>query len=180
MKRIAAGLATIAVMGLLLRSGGWRGAPAGAPVVDSTFPADDGPEARVRLLLEHAKGGDVDRYLADFTGPMRARLEREASERGREAFASELRRAAAARKGHAVFAAEADARDEARIMVESVYPDRNERQDFRLVNTADGWRVADVEAAREREPAARFGTVASFEGPDGPPVAAAPADASNP
>ena len=170
MKRIAAGLLTLVVMALLMRSTAWRSAPPSPPALDTTFPADDGPEARVRLLLDHAKTGDVERYLADFTGPTQRRLEREVAERGRDAFAAALRQAAAARKSHAVFTADADSL----VTVESVYPDRNERQTFRLESTADGWRVADVETVRAREPAARFGTVASFDGPDGPPVPSNP------
>ena len=79
-------------------------------------------------------------YLAAFGPALRERLGREAEEKGREAFAGSLRAAARARKSHAVFAPEADGPDAARVVVESVYPDRNERQTYRLERSEGGWR----------------------------------------
>ncbi len=133
-------------------------------------PPPDGPESQVITLLERARVGDVDGYLAAFTGTIRQRLEREVAEQGRAAFAAALRQAAEAQQSHAVFTPEADGPDAARVTVESVYLDRNERQTFRLARTADGWRVAEVETVRAREPKARFGAPATFDGPEGVPV----------
>jgi hypothetical protein len=179
MKRsMAAAVAAIFVV-LLIWSGvrGRReGAPPGSPVVATGSAAEDGPTGRVRAMLAAGRDGDLTAYLDAFTGDLRDRVAREADEKGHQEFRSALRGAAAARSSVAVFAAEPDGPDGARVVVESVYPDRNERQTYHLVRTdgdaaaAGGWRVADVEMARGAEPAVRVGSYASFNGPDGPPV----------
>src|SRR6476646_3843482 len=101
MKRSIAGLLTIALMGLLLWSGARR--PASTATLSTSDPdasqkATNPAEARVQALLESARAGDVAAYLASFAGPLRDRLEREAADRGRDAFAAQLRRAALLRK----------------------------------------------------------------------------------
>jgi hypothetical protein len=175
MKQLLAGLITLALMGFLLYSGLRRAAPEGAggglPI--SSSEASDpspGPEARVRSLLADASAGDVPAYLAAFAPNLRARLEREADENGRVAFAESLRAAANARKSHAVFAAEPDGPDASKVVVEAVYPDRNERQTYRLERSDGGWLVADVETIRAHRPQAKFGTPASYKEPEGVPV----------
>jgi hypothetical protein len=174
MKRaLAAGL-TAAIMGALLWAGARRPAPTAAPgpaeaAAEAPGPAA-GAEARVQKLLEDAARGDVPAYLAGFGGPLRDRLAREASERGRDAFAADLRRAAAARKSHATFAPEPDGPDAARVTVETVYPDRNERQTYRVEQGADGWLVTAVETVRSHQPKAKYGSPASYQEPEGPPV----------
>lgn len=171
-RRMVAGALTVALMGLLLWIGGRR--PSGRPVAESGVASavdpSGSPEALIRALLENARAGNVPAYLDAFAGPIRSRIAREVEEKGRDAFAGDLRRAAGARKGHAVFAPEPDGPDATRIVVESVYPDRNERQTYRLERTADGWRVVEVETVRGRTPAARFGAAATYREPEGVPV----------
>ena len=173
MKRLAAGLLTAALMALLIRSG-LRSPESGTGIAAEASPAGDAPlagaEARVRALLLDASAGDVAAYLDAFAPPLRDRLAREADEQGRAAFAGSLRSAASARKGHAVFAPEGDGPDGARVVVESVFPDRNERQTYRLDRSGGAWRVADVEDVRARRPVAKFGAPASFREPEGVPV----------
>ncbi len=174
MKRLAAGLLTVALMAALIRSGLRDPGPAGAPP-DAPPDAPDpsrGAEGRVRALLAAAMAGDVPAYLDSFGPTLRDRLGREADEKGRDAFAGSLRDAARARKGHAVFAPEPDGPDAARVVVEAVYPDRNERQTYRLERAGDGWLVADVETVRAHRPRARFGAPATFREPEGVPVPA--------
>jgi hypothetical protein len=55
-------------------------------------------------------------------------------------------------------------------VVESVYPDRNERQTYRLERAGGGWLVAEVETVRAHRPAVKFGAPASFREPEGVPV----------
>lgn len=172
MKRLLAGLLTVALMAVLLRLGmrdGGSGAAPPAPSSEAPDPAG-GPESRVRALLADASAGDVAAYLAAFAPKLRARLEREADEKGRPAFAESLRAAAGARKSHAVFAPEGDGPDASTVVVESVYPDRNERQTYRLERADGGWLVADVETVRASRPPAKFGAPASYREPEGPPV----------
>lgn len=172
MKRAYAGVITVALMGLLAWSS-LRRSDLPSNGSEGNAQQADTAESRVNALLESASAGDVSRYLASFGSPMRERLEREVAERGRDAFADDLRRAARARKSHAVFAAEDEGPDAARVDVETVYPDRNERQAYRLERRSGAWLVADVETSRGHEPRARFGTEANYKEPEGVPVQAA-------
>jgi hypothetical protein len=165
MKALIAGLLTAAVLAAMLFLGSRKVAttpptdPQGAEAWSE--PAANPAEEAVRALIRSCDEGDVTGYLEAFAGPIRARVEREVASRGREAFADDLRRAAGARKGHAVFAAEPDGDDDARVAVETVYPDRNERQTYRVVKSGEGWRVTEVATVRSRQPAARFGASAN-------------------
>ena len=171
MKRIIAGLLTVALMGVLLWSGRNRpAAPAGSDPNRAGSNAPDPAEVRVGSLLESAVNGDVTGYLDCFSGPLRQRLEREVSERGRDAFAADLKRAARSRKSHAIFAVEPEGAAAARITVETVYPDRNERQTYHLAQETGGWLVNDVETVRSQVPKARYGMPASYQEPEGVPV----------
>jgi hypothetical protein len=170
-RALAAGL-TVVIMGLLLWGGARRPAPNPSPeatTADTPSPAR-GADARIQKLLEDAARGDVSAYLAAFGGPLRQRLERELAERGRAAFADDLQRAAAARKSHATFAPEPEGPSAARITVETVYLDRNERQTYRLEQSAEGWVVTAVETIRSHQPKAKYGAPASYQEPEGPPV----------
>jgi hypothetical protein len=169
MKRIVAGVLTVALMGGLLWSGLRR--PAGQAGQGASRANEPDPvEARLNALLDDAWRGDVSSYLDCFSGPIRERLGREVNERGRETFAADLRRAARSRKSHAVFSVEPEGDGAARITVETVYPDRNERQTYHLTRESGGWLVDDVETVRSQVPRARFGTVASYQEPEGVPV----------
>jgi hypothetical protein len=71
-----------------------------------------------------------------------------------------------------VFAAEPDGPDAARVTVEAVYPDRNERQTYRIERTDAGWLVAGVETVRGHQPKSKYGSPAVFVAPEGVPVPA--------
>jgi hypothetical protein len=180
MKRVVAALVTIAIVGLMTWSALRR--PVAPP------PSSDGPVMTDRLecdreaegasdciesLLASARRGDVDAYLAAFASPLKARLEHEAADRGTTDFGARLKQAAQARKGHAVFPPTPDGPGSTavRITVESTYADRLERQTYRLERTAAGWRVSEVEMARGHVPGHLPGTLASYEEPEGVPVA---------
>lgn len=92
------------------------------------------------------------------------------NERGRDAFVADLRRAADARKSHAIFEAVAESPQSARVIVESVYPDRNERQTYRLEKQGTSWLVSEVASVKTHQPKAKFGQPASYIAPEGVPV----------
>jgi hypothetical protein len=181
MKRILAGLLTMIVMSLMIRTALNR-----PPSTDSEPDArlqdsqsldrarTTGATACIEGLLTAARAGDVASYLAAFGGPSRDRLAREADEIGRDAFALRLRRAGLARKSHAIFAPESDGdrRDAVRITVESTFADRIERQTFRLEQADGSWLVTEIETAREHVPKSPLGSLAKYDEPEGPPVAA--------
>jgi hypothetical protein len=182
MRRILAGLLTVVMMALLIWAGARRTQPPGAtdPVGPSAAPRDEvatstappahPAESCVQALMESARQGDVAAYLDAFTGDLRKRLDREIAERGRGAFADDLGTAARSRKSHAVFSAETEGADAALVTVEAVYPDRNERQTYRIEKTGDRWLVVGVETVRSVQPKAKYGSMATFEAPEGVPV----------
>ena len=157
MKPMVAGTLTALLLGLMIYLGS-RGPARGpdAPArVEETGPHP--AEEAIRALIRAGDEGDVEAYLGAFVGPLQTSLEREVAERGREAFAEDLIRAASARKSHAVYAAEPDGEDSARVGFEAAYPDRNERQTYRLVRSDDAWKIAGVSEAKGRQPPAKFG-----------------------
>jgi hypothetical protein len=185
MKRYVAGLITAIVMTLvtwtalfqsrLPRSAG-TAAQANSGIQDSRFENAkqfQGATACIEGLLAAARKGDVDAYLMTFDGALRDRLTREADEVGRDVFAQRLRRTSLARKSHAIFAPEPDSNlpDSARITVESTFADRIERQTFRLEHVANSWLVTDIATAREHVPKTSFGSLATYQEPEAPPVA---------
>ncbi|MFI5455481.1 MAG: hypothetical protein ACHRXM_08515 [Isosphaerales bacterium] len=185
MKRLLAGLFTTMIMGFLIWSGLKRSPSPTRPAIESETDSrlqDLSFENRARLkgatdciegLLASARDGDAASYLRAFGGPLRAHLERKADERGRDAFALLLRRAGLARKSHAIFAPEPDGdrTDAARITVESAFADRLERQTFRLERAEGGWLITEIETAREHVPKNSLGSLATYEEPEGNPVA---------
>jgi hypothetical protein len=144
------------------------------PAKSTTRTRGERPEAgadqAVRGLLAAARAGEVGVYLDAFAGPLRDRLERDRATRGDAAVAGELRTAAAARRGHAVYAAEPDGPDAATVVVESVYASHNERQTYRLERRDEAWKVVSVLATRALRPDRATGSPATFEAPEGIPV----------
>jgi len=131
-----------------------------------------GAAERIEGLLDRARRGDVQGYLNSFGGPVRARLEQQVEERGLGAFAGELRRAGQLCKSHAVFAAQpaGEALESARVTVETILPDRIERQTYRLELRDAGWLVTEVERARDHVPKNPLGSWATYQEPEGVPV----------
>jgi hypothetical protein len=178
MKRVLAGILTVGIMILMIGMGLRRpvssSATGAASAVRTAGLGSPFPDAsdRIEGLLGSALEGNVAAYLGAFGGPLRARLEREAQERGRAAFAAKLRKAGHARRSHAIFVAEPDevAPDAARITVEVVFADRLERQTFHLNRTSGGWLVTDLETVRDVVPKHPPGSLATFQEPEGVPV----------
>src|SRR5262245_50317997 len=126
MKPILAGILTVAILAAVLVFGSRRGTttvPSEPQAAETQGEVVASPaEETVRRLLRSGEDGDVTAYLAAFADPLKTRLEREVEGRGRESFAGDLKRAAAVRKSHAVFAAEPDGDSVAKVAVETVYP----------------------------------------------------------
>ena len=180
-RKLSAGAVAAVLMLALLYSGLKRGPsepgnPTETSSTSSTSSPEDDPlqdaEAQLRSLLDRGREGDVPGYLSAFAEPLRSRFEREADERGLDRFAADLREAAKTRKSHAIFAPKADGPDACQITVETVYPDRNERQTYRLERADSGWLVSSIDTVNAREPIARYGTPAAYLAPEGVPVQA--------
>ena len=112
-------------------------------------PPEADPQDAVYAMLDAARAGDVKRYLASYTGATAAALRQASAESG--AFAQYLRDSQATVKGVAVSDPEVDGDGEARVRVETVYPDRNQAQVMYLRKETGTWRIARVET-EERVP----------------------------
>ena len=167
MKSILAGTLTAVFLTLMVYLG-MRG-PVREP--DSPAPVEEaGPhpaEETVRNLIRFGDEGDVENYLESFVGRLRADLEREVMEKGRESFADELIRASSARKSHVVYTAEPENQKSARVVFEAVHADRNERQTYRVVRSSDDtWRISGVSEVKGRQPSSKFGAEVAPVEPD--------------
>jgi hypothetical protein len=153
MKRILAAALTVILIGTVL----WMGRNRPDAATGAGTPT---PDACIQRMFDAASRGDVDGYLACFTGDELQRLQRQLNEEPRESFARSLTEAVAALKGRAVFqngTAEPNA-TQSRFTVDRIYPSRTERQRYRLVRERDGWRIHSVENASAFQPDKPYGT----------------------
>lgn len=163
MKRLIAVLITCLLLGFAL----WWARSASQ---NTGTPTGESPEQCIQRMFAAAEQGDVDAYLACFTGPERTRLEGELADQSRRDFADALQNAVATLKGRAVFAPDPQQPlgDTAEIDVERVYATRTERQTYRLVRQRGRWQIYQVQTAEAYQPAKPYGTPV-FEMPDQAP-----------
>jgi hypothetical protein len=125
----------------LARKAGWRAAKA---------PAE--PQDAVYAMLAAARAGDVNAYLACYTGQLQATLRQAVKESTEPSFAKYLRDTHAAVKGVAVSDPKKIGEQEATLRVEYIYEDRNEAQIVSLEKGPAGWKIARAGSA-DRVPA---------------------------
>ena len=104
-----------------------------------------------------ARAGDAGRYLAGYTGPMRAALQRELDDGGAASFARYLRSLDVGVKGLAVWV-ESIGEQEAKARVEYVYEDRNNVQVVHLEKERGAWRIVRTEGDQIVKAAIPYGT----------------------
>ena len=158
MKPIIAGSLTAIFLTVMVCLG-FRG-PAREPDVLARVE-ETGPhpaEETIRNLVRFGDEGNVENYLDSFVGRLRGELENEVTEKGREAFADELLEAASARKGHVVFSVRPSNRNSVLVDYEAVYPDRKERQTYRVVRSQDTWKISGVSELKGGQPSPKSGT----------------------
>jgi hypothetical protein len=120
-------------------------------------PAEATPEDAIYGMLDSARKGDVQKYLAAYSGPMQASLRQSIADSSNSAFRQYLQDTNATLKGVAVMAPEINGR-EAKARVEYVYQDRNEAQNMYLEKTAAGWKITRVEVAQRVKTLVPYGT----------------------
>ena len=177
MKRVIAGVLTLLIAGVLLWTGRRREPQlesTRAPFVSSTAQEEPAwaAEEFLRGTLDAARKGEVAAYLSSFGGALRQRLQHDVEQRGEAAFTADLQRAAQVRKSHALYAPEPDGPGAYVIAMESVYPDRNERQVYRLERADGNWLITAVEPARGHTPSTKYGALADFQPSQDVPVPA--------
>ncbi len=153
MKRIVAAALTALLIGIVLWLGRNR----------SDSPGNGGaatPDECIEQMFLAAEQGDVDAYLACFTGAERERLEQQLIGEPRDAFGRSLSEAVAALKGRAVFqdAPQNDDAAEANFTVDRIYESRTERQRYHLVRRRTSWFIDTVRNATAFQPAKPYGT----------------------
>jgi hypothetical protein len=105
-----------------------------------------------------AEQGDVEAYLACFTGQQRKRLLTELDAQGTAGFATSLKEAVRTLKGRAISGSGAAAADRATLTVERIYSRHAERQSYDFVHEAAGWRIESVGPVEEFQPPIPYGT----------------------
>jgi hypothetical protein len=143
------------------RQNGWK-IPAWSAVTGNMSalrqPAASTPQDAIYAMLDAARDGDVNKYLAAYTGSMETALRQSIAESSDAAFRKYLQDTNAALKGVAVMAPEAAGDREVKIRVEYVYQDRNEAQSMTLEKTASGWKIARVDSAERVKTLVPYGT----------------------
>jgi len=135
--------------GTLAKKNGWT--------FRTTRAAEATPEDAIYGMLDAARKGDVQKYLAAYSGPMEASLRQSIGESSNSNFRQYLQDTNAALKGVAVMAPEING-SEAKARVEYVYQDRNEAQNMHLEKTASGWKITRVETAQRVKTLVPYGT----------------------
>ena len=149
------GGALVAVVG---QKAGWK-LPYGAALFRPAEPPRP-PEPRdaIYKMLDAARSGDAESYLACFSGALEATLRRSRGEMGPQGFARYLSNTNKEIKGIALSEPVSLTDREVRVRVEYVYQDRNEAQQMYLEKTADGWRIARVDSTERVKTLVPYGT----------------------
>lgn len=149
-------LAVAVLLGVLgvggARKAGWFDLAA-APAATT----EDAISAGIYATMNAARAGDVSRYLAGYTGPMRVSLQRSLEDSGSAAFARYLQGLDAGVKGLAV-SVESSGEREAKARVEYVYQERNDMQVVYLEKESGVWRIARTEGDQTVKAAVPYGT----------------------
>lgn len=152
MKRAATLAATLALLAAAVYFGRGQGEPAARPAAS--------PGECLERMFAAAERGDVEAYLACFTGAEHRRLAAERDRQPRERFAAALVDSLRPLKGRAVNgpATVADQDERATLEIERIYEHHGERQSYGLRREAGGWRIDSVGAVERFQQAIAYGT----------------------
>ena len=150
--RVATIIVLLGALGMILaRKGDLR-----ASLTGLTQRTERTPQDAIYSMLDAARNGDVNKYMASYTGQMAQSLERAQAES--QDFAAYLRDSNAALKGIAVMDPQAQSEREVKVRVEYVYQDRNETQFFYLEKTGREWKISRAETAERIKTIIPYGT----------------------
>jgi hypothetical protein len=131
----------------------WRPSIAARPVVVKEEAA---PQDVIYAMLDAAREGDVNKYIASYTGQMETSLRQAIAES--PDFSKYLKDSNAAIKGVAIAEPQQTADREVKARVEYVFQDRNEVQFMFMEKTPQGWRIARVDSAERVKTLVPYGT----------------------
>jgi hypothetical protein len=126
-----------------------------------TSPAESAsrePQDMIYAMQNAARAGDIQAYLAAYTGQMEASLRQELSGTTEAAFAKYLKDSSAAIKGIAVSEPQTMTDVEAKVRVEYIYLDRNEAQTMYLEKGPNGWKISRVDGDERVKTLIPYGT----------------------
>lgn len=151
MKRAATLAATLALLGAAVYFGRDR-SPSDAASAAS-------PAECVERMFAAAERGDIEAYLACFTGAELRRLSAERDAQPRERFAAALVESVRPLKGRAINGpSNAPGGDRAKLEIERIYEHHGERQSYVFRREADGWRIESIGAVERFQQAIPYGT----------------------
>jgi len=151
----------VIVVGLLLvvgRETGWRLPSGSSEALFSGSEAPDNPTDTINRMMDAARDGDVDGYLACFSGQMEKTLRQSVAEMSNSGFADYLKTNNKQIKGFAMYAPTEVSESAVDVQVEYVYADRNEAQRFRLERLSGHWTITKVDGIERVETIVPYGT----------------------
>jgi hypothetical protein len=147
-------LLTLAALGVALAA-----AVARKQLASSSAPAQPpSPQGAIYAMLDASRAGDVRRYLASYSGQLRASLEQSARETGQGRFSRYLKESNAAIKGVALSEPQPVSSRESQVRVEYIYQDRNEAQTLFLETDGSSWKITRVDGTDRVKTLVPYGT----------------------
>ena len=116
------------------------------------------PRDTIYRMLDAARDGKVDAYIACYSGQMERMLTQSRSEMTPRGFSRYLTDRNREIKGIAISEPEPLSESEVNVRVEYVYADRNEAQHFYLEKLPEGWKISRTDAAVRVETLVPYGT----------------------
>lgn len=148
----------IALLGIGLgRKTGWR-APDFRAMAYQFKTAPPEPQDTIYAMLNAARAGNVQRYLANYTGALERALEQALAESDEASFARYLIQTNADVKGLAVGQPEKVSDAEVKVRVETIYQDRNEAQTMYLEKGPSGWKISRADSNQQVKTLVPYGT----------------------
>jgi len=138
----------VALAVVVVRKSGWR----------VSVKAQTSPQDVIYGMLDAARAGNVQKYLAAYTGQMEAALRQAVAEKTEAGFAKYLREFNAPIKGIAITEPQPLSEREVKVRVEFVYQDRNEVQFMYLEKAAGGWKIARLDTTERVKTLIPYGT----------------------
>ena len=120
--------------------------------------ADPAPQDAIYGMLDAARAGDVNAYVACYAGQMETALRQSLAETTEAKFSQYLKDSNAAIKGVAINEPQVLTDREMKVRVEYIYSDRNEAQTIYVEKTGATWRIARVEGAERVKTLVPYGT----------------------
>jgi hypothetical protein len=135
----------------------------GAGLVLKTRSSNDAsstgdPLGVVYAALDAARGGNVQMYLAHFTGPIEATLQQTVAESTESGFGAYLKESNAGLKGVAVGEPQPVDDGNMKARVEFVYVNRTVAQTMYLARAATGWKISRIDGEEQVRTPFPYGT----------------------